>query len=346
MLFYQAHNPSSLRKAIILINFGTPASPSRSDVRTFLLELFKDKVPSLIQQFLVRTCLIPCRLNKVVTQYRSIWTDEGSPLLVHTKKCASKLSSSLPEDTAVAIAMQYGMPSIAQALDELKSLSIEEIIIFPLFPQQVPSITQSIYSSIFTHLHQWPHLPRLTFIPEFYKEPWYIQASAARLLEASPEHYDHVVFSFHAIPERGSASHVSYKNQCVNCALSIAKEAQLNDANISISFQSQVGYSKWTTPTTHEVLNHLLRQGKKRILVICPSFMVDCMETLGEIAGEYRADFLGKGGDFLGLAECLNDFHPLVEGMTAFFKPFVTPYLQRDKPFNDVLTCKEEAIRS
>jgi ferrochelatase len=323
MLFHNAYDPSIIRKVVFLINFGTPSSPSPKAVKAFLLDLFKDQhfhLPPFIQQLVVRTCIIPFRINKSVSRYHAIWTEEGSPLLVQSKKFAKKLSSLLPNDTAVAIAMQYGQPSILHALEEVKDLCIEKIIAIPFFPQQVPSMTHSILTTILKNLLPWPLLPQITYIPEFYKKSWYIEASAERLLLASPEYYDHIVFSFHAIPEGGSSLLSSYRNQCVHSAQAIADIARIDTSKISISFQSRVGYGHWTSPATQDVLNNLLKQGNKRILVMCPSFMVDCMETLGEIAGEYRADFLSKGGEFLGLVECLNDFQPLVEGIASFLK--------------------------
>jgi ferrochelatase len=326
MLFHHAHDPSTIRKGVVLVNFGTPSSPSRKAICSFLLDLFQDQhfhLPPFVRHLFVRSCLIPFRINKTVARYRAIWTEEGSPLLVQSKRFAQKLSSLLEDDTAVAIAMLYGKPSIACALELLKERCIEEIAILPLFPQQVPSLTHSIGATVFHLLLQWPRLPRVNYIPEFYNELWYIAASAERLLLSTPAHYDHVVFSFHAIPEDRSSSTSSYRNQCIHSAQDIARAAGIGASNISISFQSHVGYGQWTSPATHDVLSTLLKEDKKRILVMCPSFMVDCIETIGEIAGETRADFLGQGGEFLGLVEGLNDFRPYVEGIAAFLKTSV-----------------------
>ncbi len=323
MLFCRSIDRSPIKKGILLVNFGTPSSPSQTDVRSFLLELFKDQhfpLPPLLQQLIVRTFIIPFRINFAASRYRAIWTDEGSPLLVQSNKFAAKLASHLPEDTAVAVAMRYGNPSISDAVEELIEVGIEELSVFPLFPQQVPSMTHSIISSIFHQLPRHCPLPRLTCIPEFYKEPWYIQASAERLAQASPALYDHVIFSFHGIPERSSSLSSLYRDQCEHSARAIAHAAAIGPEKFSISFQSKVGYGKWTSPSTKEVLDTLLKNDKKRVLVMCPSFVVDCIETLGEIAGEYRANFLGQGGEFLGLVECLNDFQPFVEGVASTLK--------------------------
>lgn len=320
MLFHHAHDMSSIQKGVLLINFGTPSSPSPKNVRAFVRELFKDQNFSLhhcIQNLFVRTCLLPWRMKRTLARYRAIWTEEGSPFLVNSIRFAQKLSATLPEETVVALGMKYGTPSLSQALEELSPLGIHELLILPLFPQQVPPLTQKIIEIVLRHILRWPRLPRITCISDFYEQPWYISASAARLLQASPEYYDKVVFSFHALPESTSSHFSSYQHLCAHTAKAIGEAARVSPEKISIAFQSKAGCGRWTSPSTREVLSSLIKEEKKRVLVMCPSFVVDCMETLAEIAGEYRADFLGNGGEYLGLVECLNDFSPWVEGVAS-----------------------------
>ena len=323
MLFHHARDTSTLRKGVLLINFGTPSSPDPQSVRSFLRELFKEQdfhLPPFIQDLVVRTCILPWRTKKAVTRYRAIWTEEGSPLLVQSTRCAQKLCTLLPENTVVALGMKYGRPSLLQALEELKKLSLDEIVILPLFPQQVPAMTQAIVETVVRHLLSWPRLPRIFSISEFCKEPWYLEACAARLLEANPENYDHILFSYHALPESSASPHSQYRQDCIDTAEAIAESAGIAPKKISVAFQSKAGVGKWTSPSTQETLNALLHDGKQRVLVMCPSFVVDCIETLGEIAGECRADFLGKGGEYLGLVECLNDFSPWIEGVSSYIQ--------------------------
>ena len=323
MIFHHAQDPSKLHRAIVFINFGTPSAPSHAAVKSFLLNLFHGQqfhLPPLIHQLFVRTCIIPFRISKSVSRYQAIWSEEGSPLMVQSEKFGKSLSSLLPDDTMVAIAMQYGQPSIKLILTELRNRNIDELIILPLFPQKVPSLTQSILSTVFSYLIQWNYLPRLTCIPSFYKDRWYIESATKRLRQARPDQYDHVVFSFHSIPQQRSSDFTSYQNQCQASARMIAENAGLLPSSLSVSFQSKTGIGRWLSPSTKTVLDRLLNQGKKRILVMCPSFMVDCVETLGEIAGEYRADFLGNGGEVLGLVESFNDFQPFVEEIASFLK--------------------------
>jgi protoporphyrin/coproporphyrin ferrochelatase len=323
MIFHHAQDPSKLHRAVLFINFGTPSAPSHAAVKSFLVDLFNGQqfhLPLFLHRLFVRTCIIPIHINKSVVRYQAIWSDEGSPLMVQSEKFGKKLSSFLPEDTIVSIAMQYGQPSIKQVLIELRKRNIDELIIVPLFPQKVPSLTQSILSTVFRYLLQWDTLPKLICIPSFYKDRWYIESAAKRLRQARPDLYDHVVFSFHSIPQQKSADCTSYLNQCHASAQMIAENAGLSSSSISVSFQSKAGIGRWLSPSTRTVLDTLLKQGKKRILVMCPSFMVDCVETLGEIAAEYRADFLGDGGDVLGLVESFNDFQPFVEEVASFLK--------------------------
>jgi protoporphyrin/coproporphyrin ferrochelatase len=318
MIFHHAKDRSTIRKAVLLINFGTPSSPSKKSVRDFLLDLFHDqplRLPPLIKQLVVRACIIPWHINRAVSRYRAIWTEEGSPLLAFSRKCAEGLSELLPDDTAVAIAMHYGQPSIDRALAELQN--IDQIVVLPLFPQKAPSLTNSILASVSRCLLQRPSFPHTTYISSFFRKHWYIESCAKRLKDACPGSFDHVVFSFHAIPKGRSNE---YCQQCLITAQMIAKRASVDPSRFSVSFQSKAGLFRWTSPSTRQVLDSLLKRGKKRVLVMCPSFMVDCVETLGEIAGEYRADFLGKGGEALGLVESLNDFPPFIEGLAAHFK--------------------------
>lgn len=327
MIFFRTKDRSRIRKGILLINFGTPASPSPDAVQDFLLELFDDQhlVSSrLVQQLLVRACILPFHTARASAQYRAIWTDEGSPFMVQSTKFATRLASSVPDDTAVALGMQYGKPSLAEAVEELTALGVEEMVILPLFPHQVASITRSIVTSLFQLLLKQTSLPRIQYISEFYKEPWFIQAWAQRLTQARHTTYDLTLFSFHAIPERSSFSS-SYKDRCLSTAQAIASEAGIAPDQFTLSFQSKVGYGSWTSPETRDVLHDLVQEGKKRVLVICPSFVVDCVETLGEIAGDIRADFLSQGGDYLGLVESLNDSDLFVEGVSSLLKDYCSP---------------------
>lgn len=324
-----------MRTGILLINLGTPDSPKPRDVYRYLIEFLTDwrviDFSWLKRQLLVRGIIVPFRYKNSARSYAHIWTEEGSPLLVWGKKAQHALQDSLGENYIVELAMRYQNPSIEKGLLSLKKQGVDKIIILPLFPQYSSACTGSIYEKVSSIVNTWQTIPSIEYKGSFPTHPQMIEAFAARAKEQEIHTFDHVVMSFHGLPERQlrkgdchgvckpsssccqvytKENHTCYGAQSYATAHAIAKALDLKKDDYSISFQSRLGKDPWLRPFTSSVLKELLQKGNKRIAVMCPAFICDCLETLFEIQEEYKEEFLHAGGEELVLIQGLND-HPL-----------------------------------
>jgi ferrochelatase len=319
------------KTGVLLINLGTPCSPTLLSVYNYLTEFLLDyrviDMPWLIRQFLVRGLIVPLRVISSTRSYKSIWTPEGAPLLMYGNRARTLLQESLGPDYVVALAMRYQTPSLASALDLLLKQNIDELKIIPLFPQYASATTGSIFQEVFARLSKYLIIPRLTFIDQFSDHPKLIQAFKQLALPLKPETHDHILISFHGLPERHirkadrggqclthadccSLKNVScYRAQCYATAKALVNALNLTSDQYSVSFQSRLGKDPWLTPYTSDVLTQLAQTGRKKVLVFCPSFVSDCLETTYEIGTEYKHLFLNAGGQTLTLVPGLND-HP------------------------------------
>lgn len=318
---------------ILLVNLGTPDSYHPSDVFRYLNEFLTDQrvidFPWLKRQFLVRGIIVPFRYKKSAEQYKALWTNEGSPLLVHSLAVQQKLQESLGNRFKISLAMRYQNPSISSALEELRQLKVKQIVILPLFPQYASATTGSIHQKVMEHIKQWTTIPNLSFINSFPDHPAFIQALAERGRQYAIESYDHILFSFHGLPERqirkasdqqqclsatccqSLASHnqFCYKAQCYATARALVRELKLTPDCYTICFQSRLGKEPWIQPYTSDVIMKCAQKKHKRLLVFCPAFVCDCLETIYEISQEYGKEFEHQGGEALQLVEGLNS-HP------------------------------------
>ncbi len=301
---------------ILLVNLGTPDSPAPKDVKRYLLEFLTDgrviDVPYLMRQFLVRGIIVPRRYKESARSYQEIWTKEGSPLKVYGKRITEGLQKRLGPTYNVQLAMRYQNPSIPEALERLKGCS--HITILPLFPQYASATTGSIHQKVMETLQTWQTIPSTHFINSYPTHPKMIRLFA---LNASNAHdYDHVLFSFHGLPERHlTKAHPDcltdaccgrnggcYASQCRATARAIARELNLTD--YTVCFQSRLGKDPWIQPYTIDTIR---AHPNKRLLVFCPAFTADCLETIHEIGVEYRDEYLASGGKALDLVPSLND---------------------------------------
>lgn len=329
------------KTGVLLVNLGTPVSPHPYAVFRYLNEFLTDErvidLPWLQRQLLVRGFIVPTRARQSAKLYRQIWTEQGSPLLMHGKSVTAKLQEVLGDSFSVALAMRYQFPSIAEGLEKLKNEKVDEIIIVPLFPQYASSTTGSVHQMVMKTLQNWLVVPKLIFINHFYDHPALIEAFYQRGMQYSLSSYDHVLFSFHGLPERhirkadregnclssnccqrscAKNSHC-YKAQCYGTATALALKLGLKNDAYTICFQSRLGKEPWLQPYTSDVLQALALKGYKRLLVFCPSFVCDCLETTCEITHEYGNEFKKMGGDELQLVEGLNSHPAWIEALRS-----------------------------
>lgn len=295
---------------ILLTNTGTPDAPDSRSVRRYLREFLSDKrivkIPHFIWLPILYGVILTTRPQKSAKLYQSIWLPNGSPMRVYMQELAKLLEEKL--NVAVDIGMNYGSPSIAQALENLQKKNIDELIVLPLYPQYSNTTTASSFDHLVAALQKSSSLPKLTFIRDYANHPVYIQA-LAKSIQRMWQHQgesEHLLISFHGIPERFVASGDPYQQQCELTAHSLAKALQLSPEKWTLCYQSQFGYDKWLKPSTQALFTELPKRNIRHIDVVCPGFSVDCLETLEEIAVRGHETFIEHGGQTLRYIPALN----------------------------------------
>lgn len=324
-------DPTTRKTGVLLVNLGTPDTPETGDVRKYLREFLMDKrvidIPAPQRFFLINGIIAPFRAPKSAKIYKQLWDERGSPLLYHALDLKKLLQEQLGPKYHVALGMRYQSPSIQSALEELRDKFVDRIIVLPLFPQYAAASTGSVHDKVMEIVKDWWVVPDITFISSFCDDPLFIKAFAElgrKHLEK--EAYDHVIFSYHGIPERhvlkGSVNNYCklgaccqtyhkmnrycYRAQCFETSRLLAKELNLSEDQYSITFQSRLGKDPWLKPYTDELLKELPAQGKKRVLAYSPAFVADCLETTIEVGSEFKEMFEQAGGEHWQLVESLN----------------------------------------
>ena len=319
-------------KGVLLVNLGSPESPTAKDVKPYLDEFLMDKyvidVPFLLRALLVRGIILQTRPKKSAEAYARIWTSEGSPLIVISKKMHEKVQKLV--DVPVALAMRYGTMTIQKGLQELKDKGVTEVMLLPLYPQHAMASTTTIV--VLAEELRQKHFPEMTFtnVPAFYNKPDFIQALANSIKKHSEGFdYDHLLFSYHGIPKRhirktdvtkshcaidGSccstpspAHEFCYRHQCYETTKQVVKLLGIPEGKYSQTFQSRLAGDKWLTPYTDVEVNKMPEKGIKNLAVVTPAFVSDCLETLEEIAMEANHEFKEHGGENFMAIPCLND---------------------------------------
>jgi ferrochelatase len=322
-----------MKKAVLLINLGTPDSPLVPDVRKYLTQFLND--PRVIdispagRFFLVNGVIVPFRSSKSAKLYQNIWTKEGSPLLIHTKNLAEKLQKELGSEYIVEYAMRYQNPSIKSVLEKLRAQLPSEIIILPLYPQYASSSTGSTAELVLKELSGWEVIPSIKLINKFYDNPHYINALVDAAKNYDVNAYDHIIFSYHGLPERQikkasehygkNTCHFSnccdtinrnnqycYRANCFETTRQLVKHLTIPEGKYTTTFQSRLD-DKWLKPYSDKVIEDLAKQGKKKLLIFSPAFVADCLETIYEIGTEYDEIFKEHGGESVTLVKSLND---------------------------------------
>ncbi|MCE0484954.1 MAG: ferrochelatase [Methylacidiphilales bacterium] len=324
-----------MKRGVLLINLGSPDSASVPDVRKYLREFLMDPrvldTPWPIRWYVVNRCILPTRPAESVAAYAKIWTKEGSPLVASGWKVRAELQRRLGEELPVELAMRYQNPGIESALRQLRAKGVEDLLVFPLFPQFAMSSFETAVVRAKELAAQVAPGMRLRIAAPFYNDPEYIAALAASAVDGLQKNYDHVLFTFHGLPERhlrksdptgthclcsadccekSSVAHATcYRAQCFATVRALVEQAKIPAGKFSVSFQSRLGSDPWLRPYTDEELVRLPKNGVKRLMVMSPAFVADCLETLEEIAMRGRETFLEAGGEEFTFIPCLNE-HP------------------------------------
>lgn len=312
------------------MNVGTPLSPEKTMVRKYLSDFLNDKrvidIPWVLRKILVNLIIVPFRTSKSSKLYQKLWTKKGSPLRYHGISVKEQLQNRLGNDYLVELAMNYKDPSIPDMVKKVMTQHVNRIIVFPLFPQYASSTTGSAIEKILKLLARENNIPAITTILQYYDHPMYLEAMVARVNEYDYQGYDHILISFHGLPipqvnkshhrkdcsEYNCVNEVNEENQycyhasCYATSRLISQKLYLDQSRYTVCFQSRIA-KNWLSPFTDHVITTLAGQGKKRLLVICPSFTADCLETTVEIGCDYKELFLRNGGEKLTLVESLND---------------------------------------
>jgi protoporphyrin/coproporphyrin ferrochelatase len=328
---------------LLLINLGTPDEPETAAVRRYLRQFLSDPrvidINPLGRWLLLNLIILPTRPAKSAHAYRQIWdATRGSPLLSHSEDLTARVRARLGAGWQVELAMRYGKPSIEEGLAKMRAAGVDRIVVLPLFPQYASSSTGSAVEEAFRIAGAAWNVPALSIVDAFYEHPGFLDAFAAvgrPVIEALRA--DHVLFSFHGLPERqiqksdesgrhclqsagccdqiGTANRNCYRAQSYATARGIASRLGLEAERWSVSFQSRLGRTPWIKPYTDVVLDELAARGIKRLAVYCPAFVADCLETLEEIGMRARDQFRAKGGEELVLVPSLNSSEPWVEAV-------------------------------
>lgn len=319
------------KTGLLLINLGTPESPDPSDVRTYLRQFLMDPrvidLPVWKRWWVVNLILIS-RPKASGAAYAKIWTEQGSPLLIHSRALAAKVAQRLP-GVHVELAMRYGNPSIVSGLRRLRDAGVDKMVAFPLYPQYSSAANGSSLDMVLTTVAKLWNVPDIETIPPFYDDPGFITAGAARarpvIESADPEK---IYFSFHGLPERhivksdesgghclhsadccariGDANRHCYRAQCYATARLLGDRLGIPDEKRVVCFQSRLGRDPWIRPYTDEILIEHARAGVKRGVIISPAFVADCLETLEELGIRAVADWKANGGERLDIVPCVN----------------------------------------
>lgn len=321
---------TSGKTAVMLINIGTPDSPSVKDVRNYLSEFLNDPrvidLPWLLRKILVNGLIVPFRAPKSARLYKLLWTEKGSPLNFHSNNVRDKIQEQLGDSYTIFVAMRYASPNIRQVTEQIRKMGFSKLIVVPMFPHYASSSTGSAKEAVMDQLKKWNVIPEVKFLGQFYHHPQFIEAFAERIKACHPEKYEHVIFSYHGLP----ISHIARVHpeiDCENCSCTrqfpmhgefcykattyettrlLAAKLDLPARSFSHSYQSRLS-DKWLKPYTDKLLKQKAEEGIKNILVVSPAFVADCLETTVELGIDFRNQFIAAGGENLDYVESLND---------------------------------------
>ena len=311
---YEHGQPDAL--GVLVVNLGTPDAPTTAAVRRYLREFLWDarvvEYPRALWWLILNGIILTIRPSKSAHAYQQVWTEQGSPLLVHSQDIATamqtQLSASMSGNVCVELAMTYGNPSVEAGLNKLHAAGARRIVILPLYPQYSGTTTGSVFDAVCSALSKRRWIPELRFINHYHDKPDFIAAGAASIREywEQNDRGNHLLFSFHGLPKGNLDKGDPYHCHCLKTARLISEALELQEGDWSVAFQSRVGREEWLQPYTEDVLEEFGKDKMRRVDVVCPGFAADCLETLEEIALRYAEVFVESGGGTLNYIPALN----------------------------------------
>jgi len=321
------------RPAILLVNLGTPDSPTPRAVRRYLRQFLSDprviEIPRAIWLPILHAFVLTTRPAQSAKKYAAIWDPSGSPLRVHTEAQARLLGGRLGTQVRVEFAMRYGEPSIPGALARLKAEGCERVLLFPLYPQYAASTTGSALDHATEFLRKTRNVPEIRLVKAFHDHPAYIGALAGLVRDhwLRSGRPDKLVMSFHGLPQYTVARGDPYSQECRQTARLLAERLGLGDSEWQTAFQSRFGRTAWIVPYTASALCDFGRKGVRRVDVLCPGFVADCLETLEEIGIEARKSYLDAGGKEFHLLPCLNERSDWIDALAVIARQHLAGWL-------------------
>lgn len=321
------------KTTVLLLNLGTPKSPSVSNVRTYLFEFLNDRrvidIPWLLRKILVNLIIVPFRAKGSSKIYKQLWTKEGSPLMIYGEKVKTLLQKELDENYTVELAMRYQEPSMKKVLEKIRLDMPAKLVILPMYPQYASSTTGSTYEKAMDIIKSWEVIPEIKFVNQFFDHEGYLNTITNNANKHDLNEFDHFVFSYHGLPIRQinkvhphldchtcnchkkfkpDTDYFCYKSTCFETSRLLAEKLNIPKDKYTVSFQSRLD-KNWLEPFSDKVVEELPKKGVKKLMVFSPVFVADCLETTIEIGMEYAEIFEENGGEKLILVESLND-HP------------------------------------
>ena len=327
-----------MKTTVLLINLGTPDSPTTRDVRSYLRQFLNDPrvvdLPWLIRKVPVNLIIVPFRAPKSAKIYQKLWTDEGSPIMIHGERVKALLQEKLGADFVVELAMRYKKPSIPDTLERIRRSNPNRIIVVPLFPQYASASTGSALEEVMDVVKRWWVIPDIEFISQYWDHPAFVDALVERGRQYDWQEYDHVLFSYHGLPERqvdkvyddglckdhdcehevNDDNYYCYKAACFGTTRLLAGALGIPQEHYTVCFQSRLD-KRWLEPFADKIVIEQAGKGARKLLVFSPSFVADCLETTIEIEDEYQELFVEHGGEKVQLVESLNDHPAWIEAL-------------------------------
>ncbi len=353
--YHHGRVPEIPTTAVLLCNLGTPDAPTAAALRPYLAEFLGDprvvEIPRALWLLILHGVILRVRPAKSAEKYASIWMPEGSPLKVWTSKQAELLRGYLGERghrVVVRYAMRYGNPAMASVLDELKAQGVTRVLIVPMYPQYSATTSASVFDAVYAWAGKTRNVPELRFINRYHDHPGYIAALAKRVSShwATAGRPDKLVMSFHGVPKRTLLLGDPYHCECLKTARLVGERLGIAKDDLVVTFQSRFGKAEWLQPYTEPTLVALAQGGVKRVDVLCPGFVTDCLETLEEIAMEAREAFIEAGGQEFNYLPCLNDQHEWIAALTGLVENHLQGWDTRSPADADLLARQRERALS